>query len=330
MRGFGKYLGEFGWEPVFLTPRIEGRTTGLCQVVETEYPGDLTERVRRLLPGLRGLTAIPWVAEYRDLWTVSHYYPYGRFRQALDRRLELRSVGEADLLTTISQPLAEDLSQLFPGKPIAVVPNGFDPDEVFSVSLTDAFTITHTGQLYRGRRDPTMLFEAIRSLVDTGEIDLSRIRVRFYGPTEVWLSHQVRRLRLDEIVEIGGVVPRDDALHFQRESQLLLLLSWTHPKETGVYTGKLFEYLAARRPILAVGGVPGVVSKLLKETRTGQQVFGLQDLAQGLRDMYNEYIESGSVKYRGNEAAVSNYDQRAMCQRLVQCLNTHVEKKGLS
>ena len=66
-----------------------------------------------------------------------------------------------------------------------------------------------------------------------------------------------------------GVIPRKEILEKQRQSQLLLLLDWNDPKELGVCPGKLYEYLAAQRPVLSVGGYNGVVKDLLEETDAG-------------------------------------------------------------
>lgn len=270
---------------------------------------------------LAAASGLPWMAEYRDLWTASHYYPYGPVRRRLDRIIEERTVGKADFLSTVSEPLSEDLACMFPGTSVAVVRNGFDPDDVGSAPLTKTFTITHTGQLYRGRRDPVMLLEAVRALLDAGEVDPQRIRIRFYGPPVTRVAEEVTRLGLADVVESAGRVSRVEALRRQRESQILLLLNWSHPQEVGVYTGKLFDYLASRRPILAVGGVRGVVTDLLRETNAGEQILDVDRLAVALGRMYREYAVTGQVEYRGNSDATSAYSQENSCRQLAAALD---------
>lgn len=96
---------------------------------------------------------IPWVADLRDLWTQNHYYPYGSVRRLFERRLEVKTLSVADVLVSVSKPLAQKLRLLHRGKPVIAIPNGYDPDEVASAPLTKEFTITYTGQLYQGKRD---------------------------------------------------------------------------------------------------------------------------------------------------------------------------------
>lgn len=132
------------------------------------------------------------------------------------------------------------------------------------IPLTKEFTITYAGTLYDNKRNPTPLLRALREFIAEGLINPDITRVRFFGPPEYWLEREIIKHNLGEIVKEYRTVPRDVTLARQRESQILLLLNWDDPREVGVYTGKLFEYLAAKRPILAIGGPKGVVSELLE------------------------------------------------------------------
>jgi glycosyltransferase involved in cell wall biosynthesis len=222
---------------------------------------------------------IPWIADLRDLWTQNHYYQYTRIRKFVERRLELKTLHEADAIVTVSQPLAETLCKLHKNENIYSIPNGFDPEEVNStpnVNFTKDFSITYTGQLYQGKRDPSKLFEALHSLLSEGKMNPNDIEVKYYGPKEDWLENDVECYGLQGIVNWYGVIPRNTALEKQRESQVLLLLLWDHPEDMGVYTGKIFEYLAAQRPILAIGGSKGVVKELLDDTNAGVYVTSIK------------------------------------------------------
>ncbi len=269
---------------------------------------------------------IPWVADLRDLWTQNHYYPYGPVRRLFERRLEVKTLSAADVLVTVSEPLAQKLRLLHRGKPVAAIPNGYDPDEVALAPLTKEFTITYTGQLYQGKRDPALLFCIIAELISEGRLDRRVIRVRFYGATEYWLEKEVKRFGLEDVVSLHPQVPRNIALEKQRESQVLLLLNWDDPGEIGVYTGKVFEYLAARRPILAVGGPRGVVTELLEETGAGIHALGYDQLKHALMELYEQFRTHGYVPYRGREERIAKYSHRAMARRFADVLNFVVAK----
>ena len=267
---------------------------------------------------------IPWIADLRDLWTQNHYYPYSFLRIFIERRLEIKTLSKADSLVTVSKDLAETLGTLHKEKEIYTIPNGFDPQEmnILHGDLTNSFTITYTGGLYQGKRDPSKLFNALQDLISEGKINSNDVEVRFYGPKEDWMVKEIESYGLRGIVNEYGVMHRDFALEKQRESQLLLLLLWDHPEEIGVYTGKIFEYLAAQRPILAIGGPKGVVKDLLAETNAGMYATSVDDVKKALEKFYNEYKLKGVVRYNGEKVEIDKYSQREMARKYSEVLNT--------
>ena len=152
-------------------------------------------------------------------------------------------------------------------------------------------------------------------------MDAGDVEVRFYGPEAGWIDKQAERYGLTGIVRQFGMVPREIALNKQRESQLLLLLKWNDPKQRGAYSAKIFEYLAARRPVLAVGGFPDVVDQLLNETKTGVSGQTQEDVKALLLRLYQEYKSTGAVSYSGDEAEVSKYSHREMAKRFASILD---------
>jgi glycosyltransferase involved in cell wall biosynthesis len=226
-------------------------------------------------------------------------------------------LNNAFVLTTVSRYLAESLGTLHKGKQIFTIPNGFDLQEVnnTNVGLTNKFTITYTGILYNGKRDPSKLFKAIHHLILEGKIKPNDIMIRFYGPKEDWMNEEIKQCGLQDIVIEYGVIPRNFVLEKQRESQLLLLLLWDHPEEIGVFTGKVFEYLAAQRPILAIGGPTGVVKDLLEETNAGTYATSIDDIERIIIHYYNEYKLNGNINYKGKKEQIKNYNHREMTRK---------------
>jgi len=266
---------------------------------------------------------IPWIADFRDLWTQNHYYPYSSLRKAIERRLELNTLHEADALVIVSEPTLRKIRTLHKGKPIHVITNGFDPEETNSpaVDLTDKFTITYTGNLYPGKQTAEPLFVALRDLIAKGIMDVNNVEVRFYGAEVGWIDKQAERYGLGDIVKQFGIVPRETALHRQRESQLLLLIKWNDSKEKGAYSAKIFEYLSAKRPILAVGGYQDVVDELLVETKAGTSGANPEDVKIILMELYREYQATGRVQYRGEESKTNGYSHREMAHKFAEVLD---------
>ena len=267
---------------------------------------------------------IPWVADFRDLWTQNHYYPYGHIRKFFDRRLELKTLLPADALVTVSQPWAEKLSVLHKGKKTYAITNGFDPAQMNTkpLALTSKFTITYTGSIWIGGQDPSKLFAALRDLISDGTMDPKDVEVRFYGPERDWLPSEIRKYGLSAIVKYYGMVSREISFEKQRESQLLLLLNWEDQLEKGVYPLKVFEYLAAQRPILATGGFGNdVIERLLDETNAGIYCKTVKDIKGILRELYSEYKLAGKITYNGDIEKINKYSYREMARKFAKVLD---------
>lgn len=270
---------------------------------------------------------IPWIADLRDLWTQNHYYSYGIIRKYFERRLEISTFAHANVLTTVSEPLAEDLKSLHPDSKVVEISNGFDPDDIGFAPLTKEFTITYTGELYQGKRDPRPLFKALSNLIGKKLLNLNLFKVRFFGRRQYWLEQYIKEYHLESIVKQYGMVSREFALVKQRESQILLLLNWNSQKERGVYTGKVFEYLAANRPILSIGGYKTEVNNLLNETNVGICPNNLEHIENTILEWYKQYKSFGSVKYSGNREAINKYSHIEMANKFASELNYSLKSR---
>jgi hypothetical protein len=131
---------------------------------------------------------------------------------------------------------------------------------------------------------------------------------------------------MQKIAKQYGVVSREVSLQKQRESQLLLLLNWSDDLALGVYTGKLFEYLAAQRPILSMGKAGGVIEELLNETGAGVFAPTVNDIKDFLTKCYSEYRSTGEVIYSGRELKIRKYSHSGMARKFSEVLNDLSER----
>jgi glycosyltransferase involved in cell wall biosynthesis len=195
--------------------------------------------------------------------------------------------------------MAEDLTQLH-CKPVSIIPNGFDAEDYKErATLLDSFIITYTGSIYKNKRDPSALFEAIYELKNERKIDPAKFKVRFFGGNVDIVRGVADKYDLQDNVDFKGFIPFKECVIKQKESAVLLLLSWDDPREKGVYTGKVFEYLGASRPILAIGRKGSVVDSLLAETGAGIVCSEIEEAKRTLLKWYTEYSE--------NRCIISNY-----------------------
>jgi hypothetical protein len=233
----------------------------------------------RLAAHLQRALRIPWVAEFRDPWSQTPWFQCSARLARRMRRFELGVVGRADVLCAASPGVADAIGALH-GKPTFVVLNGFEPDEYRStLPPFDQFTIVFTGMIYPGKRDPRLVFEALRCLVDRRALRPGALRLLFYGSNHDITDRFAREAGVEAYVECRGRVPRAEALALQQRATLLLQLEWVDDQARGVYTGKFFEYLGAGRPILAVGPAGSVVEDTLRRTGRGRLFWTVAGIA---------------------------------------------------
>lgn len=210
---------------------------------------------------------LPWVAEFRDRWADDPYYPPPPWRHGLEKMLERRLARSAAALVTVSAPWAADYRQKY-GKPTETIYNGFDPNDFGApgggAPEPDLLRIVHTGRIYPGRRDPSPLFRAIRLMNGA-----RRVRMAFYGAEDSQVMPLAEAHQVADLVEIHPHVPYDQSLAAQREADVLLFMQWNDPREQGNVPGKLFEYLAVRRPILGLGLEVGVPASIIRDRSAG-------------------------------------------------------------
>lgn len=198
-----------------------------------------------------------WIADWRDLWTDNHMYPGLPLLKNVERWLEKKFNTTADIITTVSEPLAQSLANHY-GSKVQVIYNGFDAEDYATLPEQSIFPddgkirIVYTGTLYPGKRDPSPLFQAIARLAHDGILLPGKLEV-------IFASKLLDVIRLAEQFEVSsyvtslGFLPREQALCMQRDADVLLFLEFEAPGVEGILTGKLFEYLHAGPPILAIG-----------------------------------------------------------------------------
>lgn len=265
---------------------------------------------------------VPWIAELRDLWTDNHHQRHGPLRLGLERTLERRVLSSAAGMVTVSEPLAETLRARF-AKPAAVVLNGFDPDDYPEPAPRPReapLRIVYTGMVYPGRQDPSPLFQALRLLDDPG-----RVEVVFYGRYQHAVEELAAQHGVGEQVRAAGAIPYEESLRAQREADVLLSLMWPDPSQRGIYTGKLFEYLGARRPVLGVGLAMGVAAELIQERGVGVVLQTPEQIAAQLRRWLAEKEERGAIADLPHEA-VADLSRQAQTRVLEGALVSMLER----
>jgi glycosyltransferase involved in cell wall biosynthesis len=228
-------------------------------------------------------TGIPWVADFRDVWTQDFRYPFRhgpRWRRALDRSLERRMIAHARAVVAVTEPQTQLLRELATDRleRFVTIPSGVDtadfarhcdsPGEGHCAERPDAdvFRLSYVGRFCKGTIAPAF-FEAVEALVrELGE-DRERFELRLVGGVSSDLREGLIRcgVRCSET----GYLPHADAIREMQAADALLLGIADGPNAETIMTGKVFEYLATGRPILAMGPENCVAMKLVESCRAG-------------------------------------------------------------
>jgi len=204
---------------------------------------------------------IKWIADFRDEMSKNPFLSY-RMRKKL-AYFESEILRYADAVTATSKPMLNDFRNLSVSERMmfAEVRNGYDFELKRTPSNKRKITIKYVGSFY-GRISPSQFLKALECLVDEGMMeDISVEIIGVMKPVNV-------PTKLKKYIRIMGKVPHHEAVKHMQESDLLLLL---HPGygRKGIYAGKLFEYMASLKPILALVDKDGVAAELIRESRTG-------------------------------------------------------------
>jgi glycosyltransferase involved in cell wall biosynthesis len=242
------------------------RREGIDVVLTTSPPPSL----HLLGAAVKRATPAAWVADLRDPLT-SH--PHRRGYESQLARLKEKAVGgvgrlvasQADAIVAASDAIAEEMRALGPKAKVVTIENGCDFDDFAGLEhrAGDRLRITHAGH-FHGKRDPKPFLRAI------AESGLDDVVVRFAGDFRAADREYAESLGLGDRFELLGNVTRRRSLELQRDSEaLLLLIPESGGRGRGVLTGKIFEYLAAERPILAAVPPDGAAARLLHDTGAG-------------------------------------------------------------
>jgi glycosyltransferase involved in cell wall biosynthesis len=225
---------------------------------------------------LARLLRVPWVADFRDPWARA---PWREDRFAFERKawavLERFVIRRADAVVFVTDTNRRDFAREYGSAAarFSVVPNGCDLRDFDGLSRRLApggnrFVMLHAGSLY-GARNPAPLFRALASAIAKGRIDAAAFRLRFIGRVGaigVDLPALALTLGLEGVVEFASHMPRRDSLQEMLDASALLIVQ---PITTVSIPAKLYEYMAAGKPILALAEPGGETADLIARSGAG-------------------------------------------------------------
>ncbi|WP_375240578.1 glycosyltransferase family 4 protein [Polaribacter sp.] len=264
---------------------------------------------------------LKWIADFRDPWSNLYYnkdFNQLSFAKNKNIKLEKSVLKNADCILTVSNTLKKEF--LKTAKRVEVITNGFD-DEVVTkniIRLDKKFTISYIGLLPK-QSNPTVLFKVLEKLCLQDSSFKNDLQINFIGDIVNDVKQDIQRFNLSENTKFLGYLPHHKAIEYQKKSQVLLLLIPNVLNNEGILTGKLFEYLTAKRPILAIGPEKGDLATILEETNAGKIVNFDNEikLSEEIKSLYNDFKNN---KLLVTSSDIKKYHRKELTKNLASIL----------
>lgn len=245
--------------------------------------------------------AVKWIADFRDPWTSIGYHKELKLTEKSTQKhkdLERLVLTKADTIITTSYTTKQEFAEITQ-KPIHVITNGYDIESIEKPALDTKFTISHIGSLL-SKRNPHILWQALSEILQEKESFRSDFELQLIGKVSSEIIDTIKEFQLDHYLDVLGYVSHTEALKYQRSSQVLLLIEIDSFETIGIIPGKLFEYMAAERPILAIGPKQSDVEKIIKDTNAGKyfNYDNFEEVKQYILDCYSKY-QQNQLKVHG-------------------------------
>ena len=275
---------------------------------------------------LKKKTKKPFVVDFRDPWTGNPFVKYPtKFHKRFERKMEEAVLSQADYITVATDSIKNSLIKRYPftKSKIETVTNGFDSEDFKDLKIhkkTGTFTITYVGSIY-GLLTAKPFLTALKELVEEKKEVRENIEVVFVGNYGKETPFLVKKFGLEGNVRFVKYVPHKKGLEFMVNSQaLLLLITIEGSKGEGILTGKLFEYLASRKPIIAVAPKNGLAANIIKSANAGTIIppKDVQGIKLAILDFYKKWKNERLDSTTGSLENIMQYDRRVLTQRLAQ------------
>ena len=300
-----------------LSPLAEVITSEAIDTVVTTGPPHSAHLIGQ---GLKRKHKLKWVADFRDPWTSIGYHKKLKLTNTSKekhKRLEGEVLNNADAIVVTSTTTKKEFMGLTE-VPIHVITNGYDVDVSKTLELDAKFTIAHIGSLLTGR-NPSNLWTVLSQLVKENEAFRDALELHLIGVVSEDVLDNIYGHGLQSYVHLEDYLSHDEAVKRQQESQILLMVEINSNETVGIIPGKVFEYLAAKRPILAIGPEGWDVGGIIKECQAGH-VFDYQD-----RERLKNVLLEWFMAYRKSELQIAShsiekYSRKALTGKLAEIL----------
>lgn len=268
---------------------------------------------------------LKWFADFRDPWTTIGYHKSLRLSDYAAKKhktLEHQVLNSADTIIVTSKTTKTEF-QAITNKPIVVITNGYDTENVEKQTLDTKFSLAHIGS-FLSERNPLMLWECFVELLDEIPDFKSHLDIKLIGAVSQEVLETLTQFGLNPYLNNLGYVSHAEAIAHQRKSQVLLLIEIDSEDTKSIIPGKLFEYMVSNRPIIAIGPNGSDFAEIITETNTGV-FFDYSEkvkLKSVILDFYNQFLIG---KLQSNGVGLQHYSRKNLTKELAQLINSDTQ-----
>ena len=263
---------------------------------------------------------VKWLADFRDPWTTIGYHKQLRLTsasKAKHKSLEKEVLNTSDQIIVTSFVTKKEF-QGFTNKSIEVITNGYDDEATVEFQMDTKFTLSHIGSLL-SKRNPEILWRVLSELVRDNESFSKDFQLNFIGAISEKVLKSIKKYNLSNYINEVGYVSHQEAIIYQKKSQVLLLIEIDSEDTKCIIPGKLFEYMISNRPIVAMGPKGSDVEKIIKETNTGHY-FNYSDYESLKRIILEHYKAFQNKTLQSHPIGLQKYHRKALTKSLANLL----------
>lgn len=267
---------------------------------------------------------VKWYADFRDPWTTIGYHKslrLSKYAAKKHKTLEHKVLNAADTIIVTSNTTKTEF-QAITAKPIAVITNGYDSENVVKEALDTKFSLAHIGS-FLSERNPRLLWEVIVELINEVPDFQAHLEIKLIGAVSQEVLETISKYELNPYLNNLGYVSHSEAISHQRKSQVLLLIEINSEDTKSIIPGKLFEYMVSGRPIIAIGPKGSDFAEIITNTNTGV-FFDYSEkmrLKSVLLRFYNQFLEG---KLQSNAVGLQQYSRKSLTEKLVKLLTSNL------
>jgi len=267
---------------------------------------------------LKAEIGVKWFTDFRDPWTTIGYHNQLKLTKASinkHKAFEKQVLNTADEIIVTSNNTKKEF-QAITKKPITVITNGYDVENISEVILDKHFSIAHIGSLL-SKRNPENLWSVLGELTKENKDFAAHFKLTLVGAVGESVLKSINKYNLTNYLDNIGYISHNQSIKYQKKSQLLLLIEINSEDTKAIIPGKLFEYMVSNRPILSVGPKDTDVEDILKETNTGDY-FNYEDKAL-LKSKILQYFEAfKDNKLQSFPAGIQKYSRENLTKKLAE------------